>query len=172
MSAAVKAVIRLRCPAGTAKAGPAIGQALGPHGLNMMEFVKEFNAATQKMEPDTPVPVVLTAYANRTFSFVTKTAPTTWLVKQALGIEMGANNPGSETVGALTQEQVEAIARVKQGDPHLQHIPFESLCRSVVGTANSMGVLGPDQVEEDEEEYDDVEEWEYDDELDEVEDAR
>ncbi|KAH8095839.1 rRNA binding protein [Aureococcus anophagefferens] len=65
----VKAVVRLRCPAGVAKAGPAIGQALGPHGLNMMEFVKAFNAATQKLEPDTPIPVVLTAYTNRTFSF-------------------------------------------------------------------------------------------------------
>jgi large subunit ribosomal protein L11 len=146
--AGVKAVIRLRCPAGVAKPGPAIGQALGPHGLNMMDFVKEFNAATQKMEPNSPIPVVLTAYANRTFSFVTKTPPTSYLVRKALGIDKGAQNPGDEVVGTLTREQVSAIAEVKQGDAHLANIPFEALCDSVVGTARSMGVLLADDVDD------------------------
>ena len=146
--AGVKAVIRLRCPAGVAKPGPAIGQALGPHGLNMMDFVKEFNAATQKMEPNSPIPVVLTAYANRTFSFVTKTPPTSYLVRKALGIDKGAQNPGDEVVGTLNMEQVSAIAEVKQGDAHLKNIPFEALCDSVIGTARSMGVLLADDVDD------------------------
>ena len=146
--AGVKAVIRLRCPAGVAKPGPAIGQALGPHGLNMMDFVKEFNAATQKMEPNSPIPVVLTAYANRTFSFVTKTPPTSYLVRKALGIDKGAQNPGDEVVGTLSREQVSAIAEVKQGDAHLANIPFDALCDSVIGTARSMGVLLADDVDD------------------------
>jgi len=145
--AGVKAVIRLRCPAGVAKPGPAIGQALGPHGLNMMDFVKEFNAATQKMEPNSPIPVVLTAYANRTFSFVTKTPPTSYLVRKALGIDKGAQNPGDEVVGTLTMDQVSAIADVKKGDAHLANIPFDALCDSVIGTARSMGVLLADDVD-------------------------
>ena len=146
--AGVKAVIRLRCPAGVAKPGPAIGQALGPHGLNMMDFVKEFNAATQKMEPNSPIPVVLTAYANRTFSFVTKTPPTSYLVRKALGIDKGAQNPGDEVVGTLNMEQVAAIAEVKKGDAHLANIPFDALCDSVIGTARSMGVLLADDVDD------------------------
>ena len=146
--AGVKAVIRLRCPAGVAKPGPAIGQALGPHGLNMMDFVKEFNAATQKMEPNSPIPVVLTAYANRTFSFVTKTPPTSYLVRKALGIDKGAQNPGDEVVGTLNMEQVSAIAEVKKGDAHLANIPFDALCDSVIGTARSMGVLLADDVDD------------------------
>ena len=146
--AGVKAVIRLRCPAGVAKPGPAIGQALGPHGLNMMDFVKEFNAATQKMEPNSPIPVVLTAYANRTFSFVTKTPPTSYLVRKALGIDKGAQSPGDEVVGTLNMEQVSAIAEVKKGDAHLKHIPFDALCDSVIGTARSMGVLLADDVDD------------------------
>ena len=147
--AGVKAVIRLRCPAGVAKPGPAIGQALGPHGLNMMDFVKEFNAATQKMEPNSPIPVVLTAYANRTFSFVTKTPPTSYLVRKALGIDKGAQNPGDEVVGTLNMEQVAAIADVKKGDAHLANIPFDALCDSVIGTARSMGVLLADDADDD-----------------------
>ena len=162
--ATIKAVIRLRCPAGVAKPGPAIGQALGPHGLNMMEFVKEFNARTQKLEPNTPIPVVLTAYANRTFAFVTKTPPTTYLVRNALGLDKGSSTPGSVTVGAINAAQVADIATVKITDPHLAHIPFESICESVKGTALSMGIdfddgtgADDDDEEDDEEEDDDGE---------------
>ncbi|KAH8062538.1 rRNA binding protein [Aureococcus anophagefferens] len=133
----VKAVVRLRCPAGVAKAGPAIGQALGPHGLNMMEFVKAFNAATQKLEPDTPIPVVLTAYTNRTFSF---------------------------TVGAITLDQIRDIAEVKHVDKHLAHIPFDALCESVKGTAFSMGVAFDDGLgAADDDDDDDDDEYEDDD---------
>ena len=144
--AGVKAVIRLRGPAGVAKPGPAIGQALGPHGLNMMDFVKEFNAATQKMEPNSPIPVVLTAYANRTFSFVTKTPPTSYLVRKALGIDKGAQNPGDEVVGTLNMEQVSAIAEVKKGDAAT--CSRSNACDSVIGTARSMGVLLADDVDD------------------------
>ena len=84
------------------------------------------------MEPNSPIPVVLTAYANRTFSFVTKTPPTSYLVRKALGIDKGAQNPGDEVVGTLNMEQVAAIAEVKKGDAHLANIPFEALCDSVI----------------------------------------
>ena len=124
--AGVKAVIRLRCPAGVAKPGPAIGQALGPHGLNMMDFVKEFNAATQKMEPNSPIPVVLTAYTNRTFSFVTKTPPTTYLIRQALGLGKGAQTPGTQTVGAITLDQIRDIADLATVVPSLQVSQLQS----------------------------------------------
>ena len=113
----------------------------------MMDFVKEFNAATQKMEPNSPIPVVLTAYANRTFSFVTKTPPTSYLVRKALGIDKGAQNPRDEVIGTLNMEKLSAIAEVKKGDPHLANIPFEALCDSVIGTARSMGVLLADDVD-------------------------
>ena len=151
----VKAVIRLRCPAGVAKAGPAIGQALGPHGLNMMEFVKAFNAATQKIEPETPVPVVLTAYSNRTFSFVTKTPPTTYLIKKAVGLDKGSQTPGTAVAGAITMEQIREIAEVKHVDKHLEHIPFDSLCESIKGTALSMGVDFDDGLDFDDDDDDD-----------------
>jgi len=164
----VKAVVRLRCPAGVAKAGPAIGQALGPHGLNMMEFVKAFNAATQKLEPDTPIPVVLTAYTNRTFSFVTKTPPTTYLIRQALGLGKGAQTPGTQTVGAITLDQIRDIAEVKHVDKHLAHIPFDALCESIKGTAFSMGVAFDDGLgAADDDDDDDDDDDEYDDDDDE-----
>ena len=146
--AGVKAVIRLRCPAGVAKPGPAIGQALGPHGLNMMDFVKEFNAATQKMEPNSPIPVVLTAYASDVF-FCDQNAAHLLPGKESVrGIDKGAQNPGDEVVGTLNMEQVAAIAEVKKGDAHLANIPFDALCDSVIGTARSMGVLLADDVDD------------------------
>ncbi|KAJ8609696.1 hypothetical protein CTAYLR_009391 [Chrysophaeum taylorii] len=138
--AGVKAVVRLRCPAGAAKPGPSIGQALGPHGLNMMEFVKAFNAATQSLPPETPVPVVLTAYNNRTFTFVTKTPPASYLIRQQLGLQKGSKHPGTISSGTIRWNQIREIATVKQADKHLAHIPFESLCKSIAGTAQSMGI--------------------------------
>ena len=139
--ASVKAIVRLVCPAQAAKPGPSIGQALGPHGLNMSEFVKQFNAATASVPLETPVPVVLTAYTNRTFTFITKSPPASYLIRKELGIEKGASNPGSEVVGKITMDQIKAIAKQKHDfDEHLQDIPFESFCRSVAGTAASMGV--------------------------------
>ena len=167
--ASVAAVIRLRCPAGVAKAGPAIGQALGPHGLNMMEFVKAFNAETQKLEPNTPIPVVLTAYANRTFSFITKTPPTTYLVRKAIGIDKGSQTPGTATVGSITMEQIREIAKVKIEDKHLAHIPFDSLCESIKGTAFSMGVEFDDGTLDDEDEDDEDDDDDDDDDDDEAE---
>ncbi|KAJ1445040.1 ribosomal protein L11, RNA binding domain-containing protein [Pelagophyceae sp. CCMP2097] len=139
--AGVKAVVRLKCPAGVAKPGPAIGQALGPHGLNMMEFVKAFNAATQKtFPPETPIPVVLTAYNNRTFTFITKSPPASYLILQQLGIEKGATKPGSQIVGKITWSQIRKVVNSKKNDAHLSHIAFDALCRSVAGSASSMGI--------------------------------
>eukprot|EP00631_Chrysoreinhardia_giraudii_P007927 CAMPEP_0197425194 /NCGR_PEP_ID=MMETSP1170-20131217/29564_1 /TAXON_ID=54406 /ORGANISM="Sarcinochrysis sp, Strain CCMP770" /LENGTH=157 /DNA_ID=CAMNT_0042952731 /DNA_START=11 /DNA_END=484 /DNA_ORIENTATION=+ len=145
----VKATVRLICPAGAAKPGPAIGQALGPHGLNMMEFCKAFNAETQRFKPETPIPVVLKAYSNRTFSFVTKSPPTSYLIREMLGLQKGASAPGSEIVGQMTWSQIKEIAAVKHQDQHLSHIPFEGICRSIAGSAASMGVaVVEDQAEE------------------------
>ena len=136
----VKAIVRLVVPAGAAKPGPAIGQALGPHGLNMVEFCKAFNAATEKMIPETPIPVKLTAFTNRTFTFITKSPPTTYLLKRCAGIEKGATTPGRERVGSVTLKQVYAIAELKARDDHLRSQPLEGLCRSIISTAGSMGV--------------------------------
>jgi len=136
----VKAVLRLLVPAQNAKPGPAIGQALGPHGLNMSEFVKTFNAATQSVPADTPVPVVLTAFTNRTFTFITKTPPASYLIKKELGLEKGSSTPGNQIVGKITYEQIKAIAAIKHVDAHVQHIPFDSFCRCIAGSAKSMGV--------------------------------
>mmetsp|Transcript_21747 Transcript_21747/g.67008 ORF Transcript_21747/g.67008 Transcript_21747/m.67008 type:complete len:166 (-) Transcript_21747:126-623(-) len=138
--ATVKAVIRLLIPAQGAKPGPAIGQALGPHGLNMSDFVKEFNAATQKVPADTPTPVVLTVYGNRTFSFITKTPPASYLIRKELGLEKGSTAPKQKIVGTITMEQIRGVAAQKHVDDHVSHIPFDSFCRSVAGTALSMGL--------------------------------
>ncbi|KAK7237326.1 mitochondrial ribosomal protein L11 [Aureococcus anophagefferens] len=139
----VKAVVvRLRCPAGVAKAGPAIGQALGPHGLNMMEFVKAFNAATQKLEPDTPIPVVLTARS---------------------GSARRAQRRGRDRPGAITLDQIRDIAEVKHVDKHLAHIPFDALCESIKGTAFSMGAPSTRAGAADDDDDDDDDEREDDD---------
>mmetsp|Transcript_42318 Transcript_42318/g.54475 ORF Transcript_42318/g.54475 Transcript_42318/m.54475 type:complete len:158 (+) Transcript_42318:13-486(+) len=151
-------LVKLRVPAGQAKPGPAIGQALGPLGINMMEFCKGFNAATDSLVPSTPIPVVLTAFSNRTFTFTTKTPPTTWFLKSCAGIDKGAARPGHSTVGSVTLKQIYEIARVKkENDDHLKHLPHESICRSIIGSAWSMGIdvvkdIDNDVDEEDEEE--------------------
>eukprot|EP00630_Chrysocystis_fragilis_P012626 CAMPEP_0197407424 /NCGR_PEP_ID=MMETSP1165-20131217/27072_1 /TAXON_ID=284809 /ORGANISM="Chrysocystis fragilis, Strain CCMP3189" /LENGTH=129 /DNA_ID=CAMNT_0042933807 /DNA_START=48 /DNA_END=437 /DNA_ORIENTATION=+ len=106
----------------------------------MMEFCKAFNAETQRLAPETPVPVVLTAYTNRTFTFVTKSPPTSYLIRQKLGLEKGSTHPGTTSVGEITWTQVREIATVKQQDKHLAHIPLEGLCKSIAGSASSMGV--------------------------------
>lgn len=136
----VARIVRLRVPAGSAKPGPAIGQALGPLGINMMEFCKAFNNATDSMLPGTPIPVQLTAFTNRTFEFTTKSPPTTWFLKKAAGVEKGTTRPGHETVGSVTLKQVYEIAKLKHQDEHLKHLPLQGICRSIVGSAQSMGI--------------------------------
>ena len=135
----VSGFIKLQVPAGKANPSPPIGPALGQRGLNIMEFCKAFNAQTQKVEPGLPLPVVITAYADKSFSFIIKTPPTTVLIKKAVGIESGSPRPHTDKVGKITRKQVEDIA--KQKLPDLNATDLEAAMRVVAGSARSMGVV-------------------------------
>jgi large subunit ribosomal protein L11 len=137
MAKEVVAQVKLQIPAGKANPAPPVGPALGPHGVNIMEFCKAFNAQTQAMG-DTIVPVVLTVYADRSFSFITKTPPASELIKKAAGIIKGSGVPNKDLVGKLTGEQVRKIAETKL--PDLNTSDPEAAMRIVKGTARSMGV--------------------------------
>ncbi|MBO7332324.1 MAG: 50S ribosomal protein L11 [Alphaproteobacteria bacterium] len=130
--------IKLQIPAGKANPSPPVGPALGQRGLNIMEFCKAFNAATQKMEPGMPIPVVITAYADRTFSFVTKLPPVSYFIKQAAGLKSASKEPGKVKAGKLTMAQVREIAEKKL--PDLNCTTVESAMNTVAGQARSMGV--------------------------------
>jgi large subunit ribosomal protein L11 len=130
--------IKLQVPAGKANPSPPIGPALGQRGLNIMEFCKAFNAATQKMEPGLPVPVVITAYADKSFTFVMKTPPASVLIMKAAKIEKGSARPNTDKVGKITRKQAEEIAKTKQ--PDLTAADLEAAVRTVAGSARSMGV--------------------------------
>ncbi|KAG3140074.1 hypothetical protein PI124_g13992 [Phytophthora idaei] len=140
MSVAVKGVVRLRVLAGKASPSPAIGQALGPLGVNMMEFCKAFNDRTSKMTENIPVPVVLTAYTDRTFNFATKTPPASWFLKKAAGIKSGSSTPGQQVVGTVHLRQIYEIAKVKQQDEMVDYIEIKSICKTLIGSAKSMGL--------------------------------
>lgn len=137
MAKEVLAQVKLQIPAGKANPAPPVGPALGPHGVNIMEFCKAFNAQTQALG-DTIVPVVMTVYADRSFTFITKTPPASELVKKAAGIVKGSGVPNKDMVGVLTEEQVETIARTKL--PDLNTTDLKSAMSMVKGTARSMGV--------------------------------
>src|SRR6476646_6539547 len=139
MAKKVVGLIKLQVPAGKANPSPPIGPALGQRGLNIMEFCKAFNAQTQKVEPGLPLPVVITAYADKSFSFIIKTPPTTVLIKKAAGIESGSARPHTDKVGKITRKQVEEIA--KQKLPDLNAADLEAAMRIVAGSARSMGVI-------------------------------
>uniref|UniRef100_A0A7S1ZMN8 Large ribosomal subunit protein uL11m n=1 Tax=Trieres chinensis TaxID=1514140 RepID=A0A7S1ZMN8_TRICV len=135
--------VKLRVPAGTARPGPAIGQALGPLGINMAEFCKQFNDASEKLgyEKETPLRVKLSALSDRSFTFKVRSPPTSWLIKKAVGFDKGPGQPDPEKAFAyISPEAVCEIAKVKQKDDHVWHLPLESVARSVMGTAKSMGV--------------------------------
>jgi large subunit ribosomal protein L11 len=131
--------IKLQVPAGKANPAPPIGPALGQRGLNIMEFCKAFNAQTQKTEPGLPLPVVITAYTDKSFTFIIKTPPVTVLIKKAAGIESGSPRPHTDKVGKITKKQVEDIAKVKQ--PDLNAASLEAAMRTVAGSARSMGII-------------------------------
>jgi len=131
------AYVKLQIPAGKANPAPPVGPALGPHGVNIMEFCKAFNSQTQSLG-DTIIPVVMSVYADRSFSFITKTPPASELVKKAAGIVKGANNPGKEVVGSITLDQARTIAETKL--PDLNTSSVENAIETVRGTARSMGV--------------------------------
>ena len=131
--------IKLQVPAGKANPSPPIGPALGQRGLNIMEFCKAFNAQTQKVEPGLPLPVVITAYADKSFTFIIKTPPTTVLIKKAAGIDKGSPRPHTDKVGKITRKQVEEIAKTKT--PDLTAADLDAAMRTVAGSARSMGVI-------------------------------
>jgi len=130
--------IKLQVPAGKANPSPPIGPALGQRGLNIMEFCKAFNAQTQSMEPGLMLPVVITAFADKSFSFIIKTPPATVLIKKAIKLEKGSGKPNSEKVGKITRAQLEEIAKVKMKD--LTAADLDAAVKTIAGSARSMGV--------------------------------
>jgi large subunit ribosomal protein L11 len=138
MAKKIAGYVKLEVPAGKANPSPPIGPALGQRGLNIMEFCKAFNAQTQKVEPGTPIPVTITAYTDRTFTFVMKTPPTSFFLKKAAGVEKGSQTPSRGTVGKVTVAQVREIAQQKMQDLNAKDI--DGAIQMVRGTARSMGL--------------------------------
>ncbi len=138
MAKKIEAYIKLQVPAGKANPSPPVGPALGQRGVNIMEFCKAFNAQTQEMEPGLPVPVVITVYADRSFTFITKTPPAAILLKKAAGIQSGSGEPNTKKVGKVTREQLEEIARTKE--PDLTSADLDAAVRTIAGSARSMGL--------------------------------
>ena len=138
MAKKIAGLIKLQIPAGQANPSPPVGPALGQAGLNIMEFCKAFNAATQNMEPGTPTPVVITAFEDRSFTFVTKTAPASYFLKKAAKVSKGSSVPNKDKVGKVTMAQLREIAETKMKD--LNTTDVESACRMLAGSARSMGM--------------------------------
>ena len=138
MAKKVQAYIKLQVKAGQANPSPPVGPALGQHGVNIMEFCKAFNASTQGMEQGLPIPVVITVYADRTFSYITKTPPASVLLFKALGLKGGSGRPNTEKVGKATRAQLEEIAKMKE--PDLTASDLDAAVRTIAGTARSAGI--------------------------------
>jgi large subunit ribosomal protein L11 len=139
MAKKIVGIIKLQVPAGKANPSPPIGPALGQRGLNIMEFCKAFNATTQGLEPGMPIPVVITAYGDRSFTFVTKSPPNSFFLKKAAGIEKGSQTTGKgNSVGRVTMAQIREIAEQKMVDLNAKDV--EGACRMLVGSARSMGL--------------------------------
>jgi len=138
MAKKVQAYIKLQVAAGKANPSPPVGPALGQHGVNIMEFCKAFNAATQEIEPGLPTPVVITVYSDRSFTFVTKTPPAAVLLKKAAGIKSGSGEPNKKKVGTVTREQLEEIAKTKE--PDITASDLDAAVRTIAGSARSMGL--------------------------------
>jgi len=138
MAKKVEAYIKLQIPAGKANPSPPVGPALGQRGVNIMEFCKAFNAATQQMEAGLPIPVVITVYADRSFTFITKTPPASVLLKKAAGLTSGSGTPNTKKVATLNVKQLEDIAKTKE--PDLTAADLAAAVRTIAGTARSMGI--------------------------------
>jgi large subunit ribosomal protein L11 len=138
MAKKIVGLIKLQVPAGKANPSPPIGPALGQRGLNIMEFCKAFNAQTQKMEPGLMLPVVITAYADKSFTFILKSPPASVLIKKAIKLDKGSKTPHTDKVGKLTRKQAEEIAKTKQ--PDLTAADLDAAVRTIAGSARSMGV--------------------------------
>lgn len=138
MAKKVQAYIKLQVKAGEANPSPPVGPALGQHGVNIMEFCKVFNSQTQEIEKGLPIPVVITVYSDRSFTFITKTPPASVLLRKAVGLEKGSSTPNTKKVGTVTREQLEAIAKTKMVD--LNASDLDSAVRIIEGSARSMGL--------------------------------
>ena len=138
MAKKIEGYIKLNIPAGGANPSPPVGPALGQRGVNIMEFCKAFNAATDSLEKNMPVPVVITVFQDKSFSFVTKTAPVTFFLKKAAGLERESKEPGRSVVGKITMAQVREIADAKMGD--MNAVDLEGATQMVMGSARSMGL--------------------------------
>ena len=138
MAKKIDAYIKLQVPAGDAKPSPPVGPALGQHGVNIMEFCKAFNAETADMEKGLPVPVVITVYADKSFTYIKKTPPASILLKKAAGISKGSGVPNRDKVGKVTREQLEEIAKTKE--PDLNAYELDQAVKIIAGSARSMGI--------------------------------
>jgi large subunit ribosomal protein L11 len=142
MAKKVQAYVKLQVKAGQANPSPPVGPALGQHGVNIMEFCKAFNAHTQSLELGLPIPVVITVYSDRSFTFITKTPPASVLLKKAAGVQSGSKVPHRDKVGKVTRAQVEEIARLKE--PDLTAADLDAAVRTIAGSARSMGIVVED----------------------------
>jgi large subunit ribosomal protein L11 len=138
MAKKIDAYIKLQVPAGKANPSPPVGPALGQHGVNIMEFCKAFNAQTQNVEPGAPVPVVISVYSDRSFTFAMKTPPAAYLLKKAAGIKSGSGRPNTQKVGKVTRAQLEEIATIKDAD--LTAADMDAAVRTIAGSARAMGL--------------------------------
>ncbi|HID83043.1 MAG TPA: 50S ribosomal protein L11 [Chromatiales bacterium] len=138
MAKKIESYIKLQVPAGQANPSPPVGPALGQHGVNIMEFCKAFNAETQSLEQGMPVPVVITVYNDRSFTFITKTPPASVLLKKAAGIKSGSGEPNTKKVGKVNRAQLEEIAKTKE--PDLTAADMDAAVRTIAGSARSMGL--------------------------------
>ena len=138
MAKKVNGYVKLQVPAGQANPSPPIGPALGQQGVNIMEFCKQFNAQTQQLEKGLPIPVVITVYSDRSFTFIMKTPPASVLIRKALGLEKGSGTPNTAKVGKISRKQLEDIAKTKT--PDLTAADLDAAVRTIAGSARSMGV--------------------------------
>ncbi len=138
MAKKIDTYIKLQVPAGAANPSPPVGPALGQHGLNIMDFCKAFNAQTQSMEANLPVPVVITVYSDKSFTFIIKTPPASFLLKKAADVPKGSGTPNTDKVGKVNRQQLEEIAKAKE--PDLTAADMDAAVRTIAGTARSMGI--------------------------------
>ncbi|XP_076945142.1 large ribosomal subunit protein uL11m-like [Bidens hawaiensis] len=136
----VAATVRLTIPAGGARPGPPVGPAIGQYKVNLMAFCKDFNARTQKYKPDAPIAATVTVFKDNTFELSVRSPAVSWYLKKAAGIESGSGWAGHAMASMITLKHVYEIAKVKQGDPNCQYMSLEAICKSIIGTAKSMGI--------------------------------
>ncbi|OMH81435.1 54S ribosomal protein L19, mitochondrial [Zancudomyces culisetae] len=137
---AATSILKLLVPAQKATPSPPIGPALGQKGVKSIDFCKQFNDRTKEIQSETPIPTIITIKPDRTFTFITKSPPTSWLLKRAAGIQKGASKPGSQIVGTVSLKHIYEIAKIKQKDPSLSHVELQSICKSIIASAKSAGI--------------------------------